>query len=85
MGFLVCRSVFLRVSDVDVDEVSVRVKLVDMAVACLPALVRSAFRAVVHVTDVVKLEFLSFFLSVGVIDYIIYLHIIKSFSIILEI
>ena len=66
MGFLVCRSVFLRASGIDVNEVSVRVILVGVAVACLPALVRSGFRAVVHVTDVVKLEFLSFLLSVGV-------------------
>lgn len=85
MFFLVCSSVLLRVSGVDVNEVSVRVILVDMAIAGLPALVRSGFRAIVHVTDVVKPEFLSFSLSVGVIDYIIYLHIIKSFSIILEI
>ena len=66
MGFLVCCSIFLRASRVDVNKVSVRVILVGVAVACLPALVRSGFRAVVHVTDVVKLEFLSIFLSVGV-------------------
>ena len=66
MGFLVCCSVFLCASGIDVNKVSVRVILVGMAVACLPALVRSGFRAVVHVTDVVKLEFLSIFLSVGV-------------------
>lgn len=66
MGFLVCRSVLLRASGVDVNKVSVRVILVGMAVAGLLVLVRSGFRAVVHVTDVVKLEFLSIFLSVGV-------------------
>lgn len=32
----------------------------------LLVLVRSGFRAIVHVTDVVKLEFLSIFLTVGI-------------------
>ena len=54
MVFLVCSSVLLRASGVDVSEVSVRVILVGMAVAGLPALVRSGFRAVVYVIDVVK-------------------------------
>ena len=66
MGFLVCCSVFLRASGVDVSEVSVRVILVGMAVAGILPFVQSVFRAVVHVTDVVKQEFLSIFLSVGV-------------------
>ena len=66
MGFLVCCSIFLRASRVDVHEVSVRVILVGVAVACLPALVRSGFRAVVNVADIGKLELLSFLLSVGV-------------------
>ena len=66
LGFLICRSVRLRASGVDVNKVSVRVILVGMAVAGLLALVRSGFRAVVHITDVVKLEFLHIFLSVGV-------------------
>lgn len=47
-------------------EVSVGVILVGVAVACLLILVWSGFRAIVHVTDVVKPEFLSIFLSVGV-------------------
>lgn len=47
-------------------EVSVGVILVGMAVAGLLVLVRRGFRAVVHVTDVVKLEFLSIFLTVGI-------------------
>ena len=60
MGFLVCRSVLLCASGVDVNKVPVRVILVGMAVACFLILVRSGFRAIVHVTDVVKLEFLPF-------------------------
>lgn len=47
MGFLVCCSVFLCVSGVDVHEVSVRVILVGMVVAGLQALVWSGFCAAV--------------------------------------
>ena len=65
-GFLVCCSIFLRASGVDVDEVAVGVIFIGVAVSDFSVLAWSRFRAVVHVADIGKLELLSFILSVGV-------------------